>query len=107
MPHAVNGTGTMWYGRALPESDGSYVVTEWVTFFYAPLIPIGSRRILWDTNANREIQSKPWYKKSKEEWNTLYYRTIKAPIYWPQVFKGYLWLPVLYDLGTLIDYFDL
>jgi len=49
MPRSANGTGTMWYGHALQAPDGSYVVTEWITLFWVPLVPLGSRRVLWDS----------------------------------------------------------
>ena len=33
MAFSINGVGTTWYGHALEEPDGSYVVTEWIIFF--------------------------------------------------------------------------
>lgn len=85
MPRTVNGIGTKWYGKALPASDGSYVVTEWVTLVYLPVIPLGSKRVIWDNGANSENVAKPWYSRS----SGTFYRTVKVPMYWPHVFKAY------------------
>ena len=46
MPKSFNGTGTMFYGKDIIASDGSYVTTEWVTFFWFPLVPFRSYRVL-------------------------------------------------------------
>ena len=46
MPRSLWGTGTTYYGRIEPRSDGSYITTEWITWTWIPLIPIGSYRVL-------------------------------------------------------------
>jgi hypothetical protein len=99
MPRSINGTGRMWYGNALIGPDGSYVVTEWVTIFFIPLIPLGSKRILRDVN--HENNFKPWYKK---EWNTEYFKTSKVPLHMPHVLKGYAITLIVTGLFSLVDY---
>ena len=37
MSFSINGIGTTWYGFALEEPDGSYVVTEWAILFFFQL----------------------------------------------------------------------
>jgi hypothetical protein len=45
MAFTLNGIGTTYYGtRWLP--DGTYITTKWVVFVYAPIIPLGSFRVL-------------------------------------------------------------
>lgn len=78
MPQSINGTGTMYYGKALPDRDGSCVVTEWVTFFWLPLIPLGSRRV--------------WFQHRESKWwsnrVTDHYKVVKVPIHTPHIWKG-------------------
>jgi hypothetical protein len=85
MSQSINGTGTMWYGRALTAADGSYVVTEWITFFWLPLIPLGSKRVIRDLATNSENAAKPWFRRS----SSTFYKTIDMPTYWPHVIKAY------------------
>lgn len=47
----LNGTGTRLYGKEKVNPDGSYVSTKWVTFFWIPLIPLGSFRI-WEESSH-------------------------------------------------------
>ena len=54
MPFSVNGIGTTWYGSALEEPDGSYVVTEWFTILWVPIIHLGSKRV-WPTQGNNYL----------------------------------------------------
>ena len=71
----------MWYGHALPEGDGSVVVTEWITFLWIPLVPLGSRRVI-----RAEEDAVPWYKyKSMGE----RYNVLPVPLHIPHVIKGY------------------
>lgn len=45
MAFTLNGFGTTYYGcRWLP--DGTYITTKWVVFFFVPIIPTTSVRIL-------------------------------------------------------------
>lgn len=69
MPASINGIGTRWYGKALEESDGSYVVTEWATFVYIPFLPLGSKRV-WPQGGNE-------------------YRVARVAIHWPHILAGY------------------
>jgi hypothetical protein len=45
VPSSFNGIGTTWHGSALKKPDGSYVVTEWFTILWVPIIPLGSKRV--------------------------------------------------------------
>ena len=98
MPRSVNGTGTMWYGNAAPGPDGSYVVTEWITVLWVPIIPLGSRRIIWDRQRDAEEKAKPWWKR-ETTWaagSLGYYRTLKVPLYVPHLLKAYaITIPVI------------
>ena len=80
MASSINGIGTMWYGHALEDEDGSYVVTEWITVVWIPLIPLGSKRVSLvppeDTRWwKQEVGSKYWVEK--------------VPLHWPHIFKAY------------------
>ena len=97
MPASINGTGTMWYGRALPADDGSVVITEWITFLWIPLIPLGSKRVI-----KSEEDRVPWWKyKSLAE----HYKADPVPLHIPHVMKGYaatLCLMIVFGLGLLL-----
>ena len=45
MPHSFNGIGTTYFGKREEEADGSYITTEWISFLYCPLFPLGSYRV--------------------------------------------------------------
>lgn len=45
MAYTLNGIGTTFYGRRDFRTDGTYITTEWLVFFYLPLIPIRSLRV--------------------------------------------------------------
>lgn len=79
MPRSINGTGTMYYGSALPEPDGSYIATEWITFFWLPILPLGSKRV--------------WYQKEKRAYfgnqTVTTFKVAKVPLYLPHIYKGY------------------
>ena len=84
VPASLNGTGTRWYGHALPHSDGSWVVTEWVTVFWLPILPIGSKRILGYASSDGD---------TKPRWSSHFgdghYTVARAPLHIPHVLKGY------------------
>ncbi|MBV9143585.1 MAG: hypothetical protein JO115_22170 [Pseudonocardiales bacterium] len=44
MAYTFWGIGTTFYGRAAFRADGSYLMTEFVTILYCPLIPLRSLR---------------------------------------------------------------
>lgn len=70
LPSSINGCGTRWYGKSMEADDGSYLVTEWLTFLWIPLIPLGTRRVTpIDDNQ---------------------FQVIRANIYWLHVFLGYI-----------------
>lgn len=80
MPTSFNGCGTIWYGRALPKSDGSVVVTEWIVLVWIPLIPLGSKRVI---RADAHV---PWWKYKPMFDN---YVVVPVPFYMPHIIKGY------------------
>jgi hypothetical protein len=85
MPRSINGTGTTWYGNALPYPDGSVVVTEWFTIFYAPLIPLGSKRVRFVSDHSGWLTS-----------NLAFYTVQPVPLYIPHILKVYgTWLAIL------------
>ena len=42
---SINGTGTKTYGKRDFLTDGSFVTTRWLTFFWVPLFPLNSMRV--------------------------------------------------------------
>jgi hypothetical protein len=42
---SINGTGTRVYGKRDFLTDGSFVTTKWVSFFWVPLFPLSSMRV--------------------------------------------------------------
>jgi len=93
MPQSFNGIGTMYYGSALPQDDGSHVVTEWVTFLWVPLIPLGSRRV-WDEGTESH-----WFMNQ----STTHYKVEKVPLHFPHLLKGY---GALLAVGAAIQVMD-
>lgn len=77
MPYTINATGTTYYGRALKAADGSYVVTEWIVLLGLPVLPLGSKRVLYQSYESR------W------RGGVTRYKVIPVPIYWPQIAWGY------------------
>jgi len=94
MPASINGIGTYWYGRADEGRDGSYVVTEWITFVWIPLLPLGSKRV-----APTPEEDKPFWKKDIGK----KYRVMKVPLHWPHVFKGYAVLLAIILFFRMVD----
>jgi hypothetical protein len=45
MPSIHNGSGTMYYGKRDVDIGGSYVTTEWIVFFWLPILPLSSWRV--------------------------------------------------------------
>lgn len=86
MPFSMNGIGTTWYGHALEEPDGSYVVTEWVILLFIPIIPLGSKRI-WAAQDEPDVKL-PWW-KIRIEPDGEKFNTVPVPLYRPHLIKGY------------------
>jgi len=87
MPASINGIGTTWYGNALEEQDGSYVVTEWIIFFFVPIIPLGSKRI-WPVPKKKIA----WWKIDTEYTGIIggdKFNVVRVPLHMPHIFKGY------------------
>ena|SRR2546422_4700529 len=45
MAFTLQGIGTTFYGRRDFREDGTYTTTEWVVFFFIPIIPLRSMRV--------------------------------------------------------------
>ena len=61
-----NGTGTILYGKKDELDDGSYITTEWIVFFWVPLYPLRSWRILpTGEGANNIVYSSYGYKRAQ------------------------------------------
>jgi hypothetical protein len=45
MAFTLNGFGTRYHGTRW-EPEGTYITTKWFVFFYVPIIPLGSVRVL-------------------------------------------------------------
>jgi hypothetical protein len=76
MPALINGCGTSWFGKSQEKSDGSYIVTEWITLFWLPIFPLNSKRVL-------EIDENE-------------YKVRKAPIYWMHLLQVYAMYGILF-----------
>src|SRR5271155_2438833 len=80
MPYTFNGCGTLFYGERDRAEDGSYIATEWITFFYLPLLPIRSYRVLPVGIGTNLL---PVHKSQS-------YQAVRVPLCWPQVRNVYL-----------------
>lgn len=78
MPHSIGGSGTVWYGEALKEPDGSYVTTEWFVVFAIPILPLGSKRVRFVHDQSGVLSGV-----------SRLYTTQPVPLYIPHVIKGY------------------
>lgn len=52
---SFNGIGTTFYGKRDFRADGTYVTTEWVVFFTAPIVPVRSLRVRYQGPGERSI----------------------------------------------------
>jgi hypothetical protein len=85
MPRSINGIGTAWYGSALPAPDGSVVVTEWFIIVFVPLIPLGSKRVLYVSDESK------WYTGDRYR-----YKVQPVPLYIPHLLKVYGTMAAIY-----------
>jgi hypothetical protein len=110
MPYAINGVGTQFYGHAEPlpstgkrhllswlldrdDQHESWIVTEWITFFWIPLVPLRSLRV-WPVD-----YSYSWIgNQSRTD-----YRVRKLSLYWPQVVWGYSITFAVFALPWILD----
>lgn len=92
MARSINGIGTILYGRANKAPDGSYVATKWITFFWIPLIPLGSQRV-W----NESFKFHAWGNRSVTE-----YRYVKVPLHRPHLLKAYA---ITVFIGLMIHFY--
>jgi hypothetical protein len=91
---SINGIGTTLYGKKnFNPTDGSYVATEWFIFFFLPIFPIGTYRVV---NGKTEvgIPSGKLLPGSSTE-----YYMVKIKLDWRQVIKTYL---VIWGIGILL-----
>lgn len=86
MPFTINGFGTRLYGARDFLPNGSYVTTEWLVFFYVPVAPLRSQRILPSTSGNK---SYIFYSSSR------YLVLEKTRPNWQQVLLVYSWFAVV------------
>ena len=79
MPQSGNGIGTGHYGHSAEAEDGSYITTTWVIFFFIPLVPLRSERILplseFDNGAGQR--------------RFRYSIVARVPLDWPAIWKTY------------------
>jgi hypothetical protein len=75
-----NGIGTLFYGCSEELRDKTYVATEWFTFIYLPIIPLGSVRLR--DGARSHIALGPYSRR------TLQYEIVgPVPLHWRQIAK--------------------
>jgi hypothetical protein len=55
MPSSFNGIGTTYYGQRDFRTDGTYVTTEWIIFFYVPIMPLHSVRLRYTWTGTPKI----------------------------------------------------
>src|SRR4030042_1804925 len=79
MPEHFNGIGTTYYGHRDPLPDGSYIATEWAIFFWVPVFPRGSYRLI---QKDMKLHLLPPGLTTK-------YSAIPVPLNKRQVIKGY------------------
>ena len=94
MPSSINGFGTMYYGKANPQPDGSVVRTEWITALYVPLVPLGSYRVWFQSRDAK------WYSNRTVD----HYKVLRVPIHVPHLLKGWGITAGLVGLAQLADY---
>lgn len=70
MPYTLNGCGTIYYGKRHPAED----TTLWVTFFWIPLLPLSSHRVLPVGKGTNYIVH-----------HSQSYQTLRVPLCWSQV----------------------
>jgi hypothetical protein len=85
MAFTFNGIGTRYYGRDHKASDGSYTTTEWATFWWIPLVPLASWRVLRE---DEKVGS--WL------WSRQHFQVDRLPLDLGQILRVYLWaVPVV------------
>lgn len=94
----LNGTGIRLYGKDKINPDKSHISTKWVTFFWIPLIPLGSFRVWKDITQNSGLITYGTETK---------YRMQKVALNFKQIFKVYsvtlLILASFWIIGYLIE----
>ncbi len=48
-----NGIGTKYYGSRDQYPDGSFITTEWFVILFLPIIPLGSKRVIYMGTSHR------------------------------------------------------
>ncbi len=86
MPFTINGIGTRLYGARGFLPNGSYITTEWLVFFYLPVVPLRSQRILPSTAGGKHYAL---YSSSS------YSVLEKTGLNWHQVLLVYSWFAVV------------
>ena len=88
-----NGIGTKFYGATDHGSDGSYITTNWFVFFYLPIIPLESFRVIEEGSTNYLI------------YNSQEYRALKVELHKRQIVKTYAWTYGIIGLIAAISLF--
>ena len=84
MPESIWGTGTMYYGDSeYNRDDQSWVVTEWVTFMWIPILPLGSYRIY------EGDEEKTYHLFPPGMTRTMYHDRVRVKLRWKHVWKLY------------------
>ena len=73
MAYSIWGLGTGFKSDTPLQPDGTFITTKWITFFYVPIIPLGSYRVKYQggssefhftgfssTSQYQIIQKIPW-----------------------------------------------
>jgi hypothetical protein len=94
MAQTFNGIGTTFYGEREFRADGSYLTTEWIVFFYVPLIPIRSLRARYEGPA----EHRSYFMGSSDSY-TIYEKCFP---YWKQVIYTYGYVALLAVWGYTI-----
>jgi hypothetical protein len=97
MAFTLNGTGTTFYGKRDFRADGSHITTEWLAFFYIPLIPIRSLRVISQGPGEHK-----WYLGVGHSSQFLIYE--KTWPNWKQVLSvyGYLAMMIVWIYGVCV-----
>ena len=101
MPFTVDGIGTTLYGAREFLPNGSYVATEWGVFFYIPIVPIRSMRILPSTTGRKSyfLYSSPRY--SVLQTTSLNLRQVLSVYGWFALVIGSFWVADALNLWWL------
>ena len=93
MAFTIQGFGTTFVGQRDFAADGSYITTEWVVFFFVPIVPLRSFRVTKTTRSggmNAVVYSRQNYQARK------------LPLQLKQVFSVYGFMASFFGLFALL-----